>query len=83
VLNTDSVTDRRGAETIVQTALDAFGRIDIVVNNAGILRDRIFHRMTEDDWDAVIAVHLKGSFYVSRAAANHFRRSRSRAPMST
>ena len=73
VLNTDSVTDRRGAETMVQTALDAFGRIDIVVNNAGILRDRIFHRMTEDEWDAVIAVHLKGSFNVSRAAANHFK----------
>lgn len=73
VLNTDSVTDRRGAETMVQTALDAYGRIDIVVNNAGILRDRIFHRMTEDEWDAVIAVHLKGSFNVSRAAANHFK----------
>ncbi len=73
VLNTDSVTERRGAETMVQTALDAFGRIDIVVNNAGILRDRIFHRMSEDEWDAVIAVHLKGSFNVSRAAANHFK----------
>lgn len=73
VLNTDSVTERRGAETMVQTALDAFGRIDIVVNNAGILRDRIFHRMTEDEWDSVIAVHLKGSFNVSRAAANHFK----------
>ncbi|BBK45442.1 3-hydroxyacyl-CoA dehydrogenase [Allostella vacuolata] len=79
VLNTDSVTDRRGAETMVQTALDAFGRIDIVVNNAGILRDRIFHRMTEDEWDAVIAVHLKGSFNVSRAAANHFKEQESGA----
>jgi len=73
ILNTDSVTERKAAEGIVQTALDAFGRIDIVVNNAGILRDRIFHRMTEDEWDAVIAVHLKGSFNVSRAAANHFK----------
>ena len=79
VLNTDSVTERRGAETMVQTALDAFGRIDIVVNNAGILRDRIFHRMTEDEWDAVIAVHLKGSFNVSRAAANHFKEQESGA----
>ncbi|MGE0715624.1 MAG: SDR family oxidoreductase [Alphaproteobacteria bacterium] len=79
VLNTDSVTDRKGAETMVRTAIEAFGRIDIVVNNAGILRDRIFHRMTEDEWDAVIAVHLKGSFNVSRAAANHFKEQESGA----
>jgi len=71
--NTDSVTDRKAAEGIVQTALDAFGRLDIVINNASILRDRIFHRMSEDEWDAAIAVHLKGSFNVSRAAANHFK----------
>ena len=51
--------------------MDHFGRIDIVVNNAGILRDQIFHRMTVEEWDAVIAVHLNGSFYVSRAAATH------------
>jgi NAD(P)-dependent dehydrogenase (short-subunit alcohol dehydrogenase family) len=73
VMNSDSVTDWDSAHRIVQQAVDEFGRIDIVVNNAGILRDRIFHRMTEEDWDGVINVHLKGSFNVSRAAADHFR----------
>jgi NAD(P)-dependent dehydrogenase (short-subunit alcohol dehydrogenase family) len=58
---------------MVAAAVDAFGRIDAVVNNAGILRDVIFHKMTEDDWDSVIGVHLKGSFNVSRAAATRFR----------
>jgi NAD(P)-dependent dehydrogenase (short-subunit alcohol dehydrogenase family) len=71
--NTDSVSTWAGANRIVQTALDAFGRIDCVVNNAGILRDRLFHKMTVEDWEAVIQVHLMGSFYVSRAAATHFR----------
>ncbi|MEX2617099.1 MAG: SDR family NAD(P)-dependent oxidoreductase [Alphaproteobacteria bacterium] len=73
VMNADSVSDWDSAHRIVQQAVDEFGRIDIVVNNAGILRDRIFHRMTEEDWDGVIDVHLKGSFNVSRAAADHFR----------
>jgi NAD(P)-dependent dehydrogenase (short-subunit alcohol dehydrogenase family) len=77
VANTDSVTSWDGAQRIVQQALDSFGRIDCVVNNAGILRDVIFHRMTEADWDAVIAVHLKGSFNVARAAAPHFRQQES------
>ncbi|MDD9982856.1 MAG: SDR family oxidoreductase, partial [Gammaproteobacteria bacterium] len=58
---------------MVEQALDCFGRIDVVVNNAGILRDAIFHKMTEEDWDAVIDVHLKGSFNTSRAAAPRFR----------
>ena len=71
--NRDSVADWDGAQRIVQTAIDAFGRIDILVNNAGILRDVIFHRMTPEEWRAVIDVHLHGSFYVSRAAATHFR----------
>ena len=71
--NTDSVSTWASANRIVQTALDAFGRIDCVVNNAGILRDRLFHKMTVEDWEAVIQVHLMGSFYVSRAAATHFR----------
>ena len=57
----------------MRRALDAFGRIDVVVNNAGILRDRFFHKMSVDEWDAVIKVHLYGSYYVSRAAANHFK----------
>jgi NAD(P)-dependent dehydrogenase (short-subunit alcohol dehydrogenase family) len=73
VANTDSVADPKGAERLIQTGLDAFGRIDAVVNNAGILRDRIFHRMSLDEWRAVIDVHLNGSFHVSKAAANHFK----------
>lgn len=72
-INTDSVSSWASAQKIVQSAMDHFGRIDIVVNNAGILRDQIFHRMTAEEWDAVIGVHLNGSFYVSRAAATHFR----------
>jgi len=79
VINTNSVADWDSARGIVQTAIDAFGRIDIVVNNAGILRDVIFHKMTPDDWNAVINVHLNGSFYVSRAAAEHFRKQESGA----
>ena len=62
-----------GGRRIVKTALDAFGRIDIVVNNAGILRDRMIFNMTEEEWDAVINTHLKGSFAVTRAAAPHMR----------
>ena len=72
-INTDSVASWTSAQKIVQSAMDHFGRIDIVVNNAGILRDQIFHRMTAEEWDSVIGVHLNGSFYVSRSAATHFR----------
>ena len=75
--NRDSVADWNSAQRIVQTALDTFGRIDIVVNNAGILRDAIFHRMEPDEWRAVIDVHLHGSFNISRAAATHFRQQQS------
>ena len=71
--NFDSVADFAAAQGMIEQALDSFGRIDVVVNNAGILRDAIFHKMTEDDWDAVIDVHLKGSFNTSRAAASRFR----------
>jgi NAD(P)-dependent dehydrogenase (short-subunit alcohol dehydrogenase family) len=71
--NTDSVSDAQSAARIVQTALDAFGRIDVIVNNAGILRDRFFHKMSMEEWDAVIKVHLYGAFHVSRAAAPHFK----------
>ncbi len=73
VINTDSVSDWTSAQHIVQAAIDSFGRIDIVVNNAGILRDVMFHKMTAEDWTSVINVHLNGSFFVSRAAAGHFR----------
>ena len=71
------VADFKAAEGMVEQAVDTFGRIDIVVNNAGNLRDVIFHKMTEDDWDSVISVHLKGSFNTSRAAATHFRKQES------
>jgi NAD(P)-dependent dehydrogenase (short-subunit alcohol dehydrogenase family) len=73
IANGDSVADPAAAQRLVGTALDAFGRLDCVVNNAGILRDRIFHRMSHVDWQMVIDVHLNGSFNVSRAAAAHFR----------
>jgi NAD(P)-dependent dehydrogenase (short-subunit alcohol dehydrogenase family) len=79
VTNTDSVSDWEAAQRIVATAIDRYGRIDIVVNNAGILRDRMFHYMSPDEWDAVIKVHLYGAFYVSRAAATHFRKQESGA----
>src|SRR5882724_4494090 len=69
VASYDSVATMGGGERIVQTAIDAFGRLDIVVNNAGILRDRMIFNMTEEEWDAVINTHLKGSFAVTRAAA--------------
>jgi len=71
--NTDSVAEAASAARIVQCALDSFGRIDAVVNNAGILRDRFFHKMSVDEWDAVIKVHLYGAYFVSRAAATHFK----------
>jgi NAD(P)-dependent dehydrogenase (short-subunit alcohol dehydrogenase family) len=69
VANYDSVASMAGGQRIVQSAIDAFGRIDIVVNNAGILRDRMIFNMTEEEWDAVLDTHLKGSFAVTRAAA--------------
>ena len=72
-VSTDSVSSWASAQRIVQAAMDGFGRVDIVVNNAGILRDTIFHKMAPEDWLQVIDVHLNGSFFVSRAAAEHFR----------
>ena len=73
VISTESVSTWASAQRIVQAAMDGFGRVDIVVNNAGILRDAIFHKMSPEDWLQVIDVHLNGSFFVSRAAAEHFR----------
>lgn len=73
VASADSVADWASANRIVQTALDSYGRLDAVVNNAGILRDRFFFNMAVEEWRAVIDVHLNGSFYVARAAAPHFK----------
>ena len=72
VADTNSVATTEGAEAMVQTALDAFGRVDIVINNAGILRDKSFKNMTPDLWEPVIAVHLTGAYNVTRAAWPHF-----------
>lgn len=73
VANADDVTDYEGAGRIIQAAVDAFGGLDVVVNNAGILRDRMFVNMTPDEFDSVIAVHLRGTFAVSRHAADYWR----------
>jgi len=73
----DSVASMAGGQRIVQAAVDTFGRIDVVVNNAGILRDRMIFNMTEEEWDAVINTHLKGTFAVTRAAAPFMREQRS------
>ena len=73
VANTDSVATPEGGESIVQTALDAFGRIDIVVNNAGILRDKAFHNQTLEKIDALHNVHLPGAFYVNLPAYRDIR----------
>jgi NAD(P)-dependent dehydrogenase (short-subunit alcohol dehydrogenase family) len=73
VPSTDSVADWDAANRIVKSAVEAFGRIDIVVNNAGILRDRFFFNMSVEEWRAVIDVHLNGTFHVSRAAAPYFK----------
>jgi len=71
--NHGSVARYEDAEQMVGEAIEKFGQLDAVVNNAGILRDRMFHKMSIEEWQAVIDVHLNGSFYVSRAAATHFR----------
>ena len=73
VANTDSVATWMSANAIIKTAIDSFGRIDCVVNNAGILRDRMFFKMNPEEWQAVIDVHLNGAFYVSRAASTYFK----------
>ncbi|PSJ57776.1 SDR family NAD(P)-dependent oxidoreductase [Kumtagia ephedrae] len=73
IANYGSVARWDDAQAMVRAAIDAFGRIDAVVNNAGNLRDVLFHKMTEEDFDAVVGVHLKGTFNVSRAAAPYFK----------
>ncbi|MFA5565314.1 MAG: SDR family oxidoreductase [Acidimicrobiia bacterium] len=73
VANTDSVSDWEGAQRIINTAIETFGTLDVLVNNAGILRDRMLFNMTEAEWDAVIDVHLKGTFAPLRWAATYWR----------
>ena len=76
VANYDSVTD---GEKIIETAINTFGRIDVLINNAGILRDVSFKNMKDQDWDLIIAVHVKGSYKCARAAWPHFRKQIGRA----
>jgi NAD(P)-dependent dehydrogenase (short-subunit alcohol dehydrogenase family) len=78
VANGDDVSEWKGAERLVRTALETYGRLDVLVNNAGILRDRMLVNMTEGEWDKVIQVHLKGTFGPAHFAAEHWRE-RSRA----
>ncbi len=73
VANSDDISEFAGAEKMVAQGVEAFGKVDILVNNAGILRDRMLINMTEAEWDAVIKVHLKGTFGPSHFVANHFR----------
>jgi NAD(P)-dependent dehydrogenase (short-subunit alcohol dehydrogenase family) len=77
VANYDSVAQFASAGKIIQCAVDTYGRVDGVVNNAGILRDVIFHKMSEDDWDSVVNVMLKGAFNMCRHAADHYRKQES------
>ena len=71
--NSDSVTDRKGVAHMLEQALDEFKGLHAVINPAGILRDTMFHKMTDDDWDMVVNVHLNGAYNVTRATINHFR----------
>jgi NAD(P)-dependent dehydrogenase (short-subunit alcohol dehydrogenase family) len=73
VANFGNVAKPEDAKAMVEQAMDEFDGIDVIVNNAGILRDVIFHKMTEDDWDSVIAVHLKGGFNMAHAVAQQFK----------
>jgi len=73
IANTDDISSWAGGESIVNQAIETYGGLDVVINNAGILRDRMLFSMTEDDWDSVIQVHLKGTFSVTRHAAAYWR----------
>jgi NAD(P)-dependent dehydrogenase (short-subunit alcohol dehydrogenase family) len=73
VANTDDISEFAGAEKLIAQGVEAFGKVDVLINNAGILRDRMLVNMTEAEWDAVIKVHLKGTFGPSHFVANHFR----------
>ena len=73
VANFGNVAKPEDAKAMIEQSMDTFGAVDVIVNNAGILRDVIFHKMTEDDWDSVISVHLKGSFNMAQAVAAQFK----------
>ena len=73
IVNGDDVADEDGARNLIEGALDAFGRLDVLVNNAGILRDRMLVNMSVDEWDAVVRVHLRGTFAPTQCAAQHWR----------
>src|SRR5260370_12728120 len=73
VANADDIGDTAGAQRIIDSAIAEFGRLDILINNAGILRDRVLVNLTDDDWDLVVRVNLRGTFLMMRAAANHWR----------
>jgi NAD(P)-dependent dehydrogenase (short-subunit alcohol dehydrogenase family) len=73
VSNSDSVSSMNGVKSMVEQAMDSFGGLHSVISPAGILRDGMFHKMSEEDWDAVIEVHLRGAFNVTRATVEHFR----------
>ena len=73
VANVDDISDWEGAQRLINTAVESFGRLDVLVNNAGILRDRMLVNMTDDEWDAVIKVHLRGTFCSARWAAAYWR----------
>lgn len=73
IANGDDVADWQGAQRLVQAALEGYGRLDVLVNNAGFLRDRMLVSATEDEWDSVVRVHLKGHFCPTRFAAAHWR----------
>jgi len=73
VANGDNIATTEGANNVVKTALDSFGGLDILVNNAGILRDRVIVNLEDSDWDSVVAVNMKGTFLMTRAAAQYWR----------
>jgi len=73
IANADDIGSAAGGQAVIEAALEKFGRVDVVINNAGILRDAAFHKMSDDDWERIFAVHVRGSFHVTRAAWPHLR----------